>query len=475
MLPHTKRIFDGVAGSGVPLIHFGVGTTAILADLAEAGGDVIGVDWRQGLDDAWRTIGSDRGIQGNLDPALLFAPRDRLLAAADDILQRAEGRPGHIFNLGHGVLPNTPVENVQALAAHVHRKTSAASGSDPAGSDQGLTSTRCLRSSCGGISGLTAAYELARRGVPFVLLEASDRLGGLIRTEHIAGCTIECGADSLLAQKPAALDFCNELGLGGRLMPTTPPRTAYVHARGRLFPIPSPSVLGILVTGEALQRYDLLPTPARDTLHALLASTGLSPAPNDESVAEFFRRQFGPDTVSLVAEPLLGGIHAGDVERLSIRSVAPRLVAAAARGGSLGSSLRAASCDASPDGLFRSLPNGMTEIVDAASRTAAAIVDPFTGGSAAVTRAASRWTVALGSGGSIDADALVLAVPAHAAAVLLHADAPQIAARARRRRTSPPQASRCSSRAPRSRIPSTAAASSSRAVTAICGSRRARG
>ena len=131
-LPHTKRIFDGVADTGVPRIHFGVGTTAILADLAEAGGDVVGVDWRQGLDEAWRTIGPDRGIQGNLDPALLFAPRDRLLAAADDILERAAGRPGHIFNLGHGVLPNTPVENVQALAMHVHRRTvGVRPGSDP--------------------------------------------------------------------------------------------------------------------------------------------------------------------------------------------------------------------------------------------------------------------------------------------------------------------------------------------------------
>jgi uroporphyrinogen decarboxylase len=123
-LPHTKRIFDGVAGTGVPLIHFGVGTTAILADLAEAGGHVIGVDWRQGLDEAWQTLGPARGIQGNLDPALLFGPRHRLLAAADDILHRAGGRPGHIFNLGHGVLPQTPVENVQALAAHVHERTS---------------------------------------------------------------------------------------------------------------------------------------------------------------------------------------------------------------------------------------------------------------------------------------------------------------------------------------------------------------
>ena len=122
-LPHTKRIFEALAGHGVPLIHFGVGTTAILSDLAEAGGDVIGVDWRQPLDAAWTAIGPDRGIQGNLDPALLSAPRDRLLAATDDVLRRAGGRPGHIFNLGHGVLPGTPVEQVQALAAHVHETT----------------------------------------------------------------------------------------------------------------------------------------------------------------------------------------------------------------------------------------------------------------------------------------------------------------------------------------------------------------
>jgi uroporphyrinogen decarboxylase len=128
VLPHTSRIFDGLADAGVPLIHFGVGATAILPDLVEAGGHVIGVDWRQGLDEAWTTIGASRGIQGNLDPVRLFGPRDRLLAAADDILERAGGRPGHIFNLGHGVLPQTPVENLQALADHVHAKTRAAAG-----------------------------------------------------------------------------------------------------------------------------------------------------------------------------------------------------------------------------------------------------------------------------------------------------------------------------------------------------------
>ena len=108
-------------GTGVPTIHFGTGTANILQDLNEAGGDVIGADWRIPLDEAWERIGHDRAIQGNLDPTLLLAPLDRMLTAADDVLERAGGRPGHIFNLGHGILPSTPVDHVQALAQHVHR------------------------------------------------------------------------------------------------------------------------------------------------------------------------------------------------------------------------------------------------------------------------------------------------------------------------------------------------------------------
>jgi uroporphyrinogen decarboxylase len=119
-LPHTKHVFDALRDTGVPLIHFGVGTTAILRDMAEAGGDVIGLDWRQPLDEGWTMVGADRGIQGNLDPTLLLAPTERLFNATDDVLRRAEGRRGHIFNLGHGILPNTPLEHVQALAKHVH-------------------------------------------------------------------------------------------------------------------------------------------------------------------------------------------------------------------------------------------------------------------------------------------------------------------------------------------------------------------
>jgi uroporphyrinogen decarboxylase len=118
-LPHTRRIFDAI-GARVPTIHFGTGTATILEYLREAGGDVIGADWRIPIDEAWDRIGSDRAIQGNLDPTVLLGPMPRMFQQTDDILQRAGGRPGHIFNLGHGILPSTPLEHVQMLAQYVH-------------------------------------------------------------------------------------------------------------------------------------------------------------------------------------------------------------------------------------------------------------------------------------------------------------------------------------------------------------------
>jgi uroporphyrinogen decarboxylase len=120
VFPHCRSIFERLRATGVPAIHFGTGTATLLPLIAEAGGDVVGADWRIPLDDAWALIGGDRAIQGNLDPTLLLAPTERLLAGADDVLRRAGGRAGHIFNLGHGILPGTPVEQVEALANHVH-------------------------------------------------------------------------------------------------------------------------------------------------------------------------------------------------------------------------------------------------------------------------------------------------------------------------------------------------------------------
>ncbi len=119
ILPHMRSLFAGIT-PGVPVIHFGTDTSGLLELLAEAGGDVIGVDWRIDLDVAWRRIGHDRAVQGNLDPVTLFAPRGELRKQVRRVLQEAAGRPGHIFNLGHGILPQTPVENVVALVEMVH-------------------------------------------------------------------------------------------------------------------------------------------------------------------------------------------------------------------------------------------------------------------------------------------------------------------------------------------------------------------
>jgi uroporphyrinogen decarboxylase len=119
--PHVQLIFEGLKREGVPMIHFGTGTSAMLRQMREAGGDVIGVDWRINLDEAWATVGHDVAVQGNLDPLALFAPLHEIERRVEDILRRAGGRPGHIFNLGHGILPTTPIEHVAATIDMVRK------------------------------------------------------------------------------------------------------------------------------------------------------------------------------------------------------------------------------------------------------------------------------------------------------------------------------------------------------------------
>ena len=119
ILPHMQVLIRGLT-PGVPVIHFGTNTAGLLELLAQAGGDVIGVDWRTDLDVAWPRIGFDRAVQGNLDPVSLFAPLDILRQRTARVLDAAAGRPGHVFNLGHGILPHTPVEQVIALVELVH-------------------------------------------------------------------------------------------------------------------------------------------------------------------------------------------------------------------------------------------------------------------------------------------------------------------------------------------------------------------
>ena len=119
VLPHTRRMIDGLP-SGVPVINFLTGNPALLPLQRAAGGDIIGIDWRVDLKDAWETIGHDVGVQGNLDPVALFADLPTLRARAKAVLDAAAGRPGHIFNLGHGVMPEMDPEHVKTLVEIVH-------------------------------------------------------------------------------------------------------------------------------------------------------------------------------------------------------------------------------------------------------------------------------------------------------------------------------------------------------------------
>lgn len=120
VLPYSRMAIEGIKSDGVPVIHFANGGSVFLDLVRQAGGDVISVDWRVNLDDAWKRVGYEFAIQGNLDPVTLFGPVDEIRRRAGRILERAGGRPGHIFNLGHGILPQTPVDHVKALVEAVH-------------------------------------------------------------------------------------------------------------------------------------------------------------------------------------------------------------------------------------------------------------------------------------------------------------------------------------------------------------------
>ncbi|MEN6532883.1 MAG: uroporphyrinogen decarboxylase [Bryobacteraceae bacterium] len=117
--PYSRALIERIRSSGVPVIHFGTGAAGFFRELHAAGGDVMGVDWRVNIDQAWMDISYRSAVQGNLDPAALFAPLPELKAKVYELLKRTGTRPGHIFNLGHGILPETPVENVKALVQMV--------------------------------------------------------------------------------------------------------------------------------------------------------------------------------------------------------------------------------------------------------------------------------------------------------------------------------------------------------------------
>jgi len=219
----------------------------------------------------------------------------------------------------------------------------------------------------GGISGLAVAYELTRARVPFVLLESASRPGGVILSEESDGYTIDAGPDSLLVQKPDGIALCRELGLGERLVPTLPPRQAFIQRAGRLHPLPAASVLGIPTRLQPLLRTRLFSWAGKLRMGAeLFVPPRLDE--NDESIGAFITRRFGAEAATYLAEPLLAGIHAGDVDRLSVAALFPRFRDAERTDGSLLRAFRRqrASHGPTPDmGAFRSLPGGLSEMVRA--------------------------------------------------------------------------------------------------------------
>jgi len=220
----------------------------------------------------------------------------------------------------------------------------------------------------GGIAGLSAAYELQKHGLSFVVLERAGRAGGVIFSEQVEGYTIDGGPDSLLTQKPEGIRLCEELGLRDRLVPTKPPRLAYIQRAGRLHPLPASSVLGIPTRLGPFIRTGLFTWAGK----VRMAAEAFVPPRRDmadESIGSFMRRRFGDEAVTYLAEPLLAGIHAGDVERLSIRALFPRFVETERKHGSLLRAFRSQPrATTSPDGVFRSLPGGLSELVDALVR-----------------------------------------------------------------------------------------------------------
>ena len=273
----------------------------------------------------------------------------------------------------------------------------------------------------GGISGLSAAYELHRRQTPFVLLEKSDRLGGVIRTERTGGFTIDAGPDSLVVQKPAAIALCAELGLADRLIPTRAPRTACVVRDETLHPLPPGAVFGIPTAVGPLAAERLLSWRGRLRLGMELAVSG-DRIRQEETIGAFFRRRFGTEATAYLAEPLLAGIHSGDVERLSMHALFPQFIDAEREHGSVIRAFRrtvaARAGTTARHGPFRSFADGLETL----PRTLAARLPEHAlrrGIEIAGLTAGPPYALATARGPRLAADQVICALPAHATAPLV--------------------------------------------------------
>jgi oxygen-dependent protoporphyrinogen oxidase len=271
----------------------------------------------------------------------------------------------------------------------------------------------------GGIAGLATAYELRQRNRSFVVLEGAARAGGVIVSEEIDGFTVDGGPDALLVQKPEGIALCEELGLGDRLVPTKPPRLAYIQRNKRLYALPAASVLGIPTQVGPFARSRLFSWAGKLRMGAELF---VPPRQDDtdESIGDFMRRRFGAEATTYLAEPLLAGIHAGDVDRLSLHALFPRLAKAEKKHGSVIRAFRTMPESKVPNtsGAFRSLPGGLGELIRA-------LLGALGEGNVRVNTRVSAVTglgpflVRTHDDETIGARAVVLATPAYATGALM--------------------------------------------------------
>lgn len=275
----------------------------------------------------------------------------------------------------------------------------------------------------GGISGLSAAYYLGKRGVPSTIVESRPRLGGVIETARIEGCTIEGGPDSFLSSKPAALDLIRDLGMSDQVIGSNDHlRVTFVKKNGRLVPLPDGLMMMVPTKILPLATTGLLSVGTKIRMGLeLLRSPKLHG--EDESVSDFVRAHYGQEAVDYLAEPLLSGIYGGDPAKLSVRAVLPRFVELSERYGSLTRGVLASRALAPkqagpPAPLFRTLKGGLGDLVDAVARAIAGHTTVRTARCQAIERTTSAYRIRVADDW-LEADRIVLASEAHSAATLI--------------------------------------------------------
>jgi len=274
----------------------------------------------------------------------------------------------------------------------------------------------------GGISGLSAAYYLAKGGVETTVIESRPRLGGVIQTEHVEGCTLEAGPDSFLSAKPAALELIRDLGLASDVIGSNDHlRVTFVRKNGQMVPLPDGLMMMVPTKIMPLVTTSLLGwgTKIRMGLELWRAP---KPRAGDESVAQFVEEHYGKEAVDYLAEPLLAGVYGGDPNLMSVTSVLPRFVDLANQYGSLTRGVLASRARMKSSGpaapLFRTLKGGLGQMVGAVTQAIQGKTSVLQGRAETVERTATGYRVKL-AGDWLEADRLIMACEAHSGSPLL--------------------------------------------------------